>query len=164
MAMQLADMEWQPGEKILIYGIGNPGRQDDGLGVRLVEMLERDCLPGLITLEANYQLNVEDALLTSEYASVLFVDASVEAQCPAPFSLRRLEPARESAFTSHAMSPGAVLALCADLYGKKPRAFLCALPGYSWEVNEELSPGALTNLEGAYRSLSGALECMKFPS
>ena len=28
-------------KKILLYGYGNPGRQDDGLGVLLVEELEK---------------------------------------------------------------------------------------------------------------------------
>ena len=51
--------------KILVYGYGNPGRQDDGLGVALVEELEQwvatEKIPGL-DFDSNYQLNAEDAL------------------------------------------------------------------------------------------------------
>ena len=35
-------------KKILIYGYGNPGRQDDGLGTMLVERLEQRVLANQI--------------------------------------------------------------------------------------------------------------------
>ena len=48
-----------------------PGRQDDGLGPALVELLEAAALEG-VALDANYQLNVEDALACSQHDSVIF--------------------------------------------------------------------------------------------
>ncbi len=67
--------------RILIYGYGNPGRQDDGLGIRLVERLEEwSVLNGLdgVSFENNYQLNIEDAEAISDQELVIFADASEE--------------------------------------------------------------------------------------
>ena len=142
-----------PGERLLIFGIGNLGRQDDGLGVRLVEQLESLGLPAHVTLEANYQLAPEDALLLAAHDVVLFVDATVSPDASAPYVISPVAPASEMSFSSHALSMGSLLALCGRLYGKAPRAFALALPGYAFEVNAELSPQASENLDHARRDL-----------
>jgi len=140
-----------PGERLLIYGIGNVGRQDDGLGVRFVEHLERLGPPAHVTLEANYQLAPEDALQLADHDVVLFVDATVAPDAPAPYVIAPVLPASEVSFSSHALSMGSLLALCTRLYGRAPRAYAMALPAYSFEVNAELSEGARGNLEQAMR-------------
>ena len=138
-----------PGERLLIYGIGNPGRQDDGLGVRFVEHLESMGPAPHVTLEANYQLAPEDALQLTEHDVVLFVDATVAPDAPAPYAVSPVSPASEISFSSHALSMGSLLALCQRLYGRAPRAFALALPGYAFEVNAELSIRARENLQHA---------------
>jgi hydrogenase maturation protease len=142
-----------PGERLLIYGIGNLGRQDDGLGVRFVEHLERLGAPAHITLEANYQLAPEDALQLADHDVVLFVDATVAPDAPTPYGIAPVSAASEISFSSHALGMGSLLALCLRLYGRAPRAFALALPGYAFEVNAELSEGARGNLEQALRDL-----------
>jgi hydrogenase maturation protease len=134
------------GSRILVYGIGNPGRQDDGLGPALVEMLEAAGIAG-IDLDANYQLNVEDALACSQHDSVIFADASET--CEAPYAFTELEPAREISFTTHELAPAAVLALSEDLYGKRPNAWTLAIRGYAWDIGVGLSPLAEVNLSAA---------------
>lgn len=47
------------------------------------------------------------------------------------------------------MSPSSVLALCRELYGKEPDAFLLSIKGYSWEFGEEISRRARENLDKA---------------
>lgn len=143
----------RPEEKLLIYAIGNVGRQDDGLGIRLLDRLAETALPAGVTLEANYQLSIEDALLIAEFDAVLFIDATVDKDAPAPFSLRPLAPAAEVTFSTHSTSPAGVLSLCDELYGRRPRAFLLALPGYEWELREELSALAQRNLEQTCQAL-----------
>jgi hydrogenase maturation protease len=133
--------------RTLVYGYGNPGRQDDGLGVELARRVEDAGFPG-VACDSNYQLNVEDALEIAGYDAVIFADASVSAT--EPFAFIRLEPAHEISFTTHAMSPGSVLALCEDLYGKKPAAFVLGIRGYSWEQREGLTVQAVSNLEKAF--------------
>jgi hydrogenase maturation protease len=141
------------GERLLIYGIGNPGRQDDALGVLVVERLEGERLPATVTLEANYQLTPEDALALSQHDVVIFVDATVAPEATAPYSLKPVEPQAVNGFSSHALGMGTVLELCARLYGRAPRAYALALPAYEFEVNAELSPGAAENLARASADL-----------
>jgi hydrogenase maturation protease len=136
------------GARILVYGYGNPGRQDDGLGPAMVDRLEAEPIPGVAT-DSNYQLQVEDAMAVSESDTVIFVDASVSGD--APFVWSSLEPERGAAFTTHAVSPGSVLALCRDLYGRSARAYVLAIRGFGWEFTEGLTPMAERNLEAAYR-------------
>jgi hydrogenase maturation protease len=135
------------GLRILVYGYGNPGREDDGLGVELARLIEGRALHG-VTCDSNYQLNVEDALEVSEYDAVVFADASLS--CAEPFVFERLEPAPGITFTTHAMPAGSVLALCEELYGKRPAAFILGIRGYSWEAREGLGAQALTNLQKAF--------------
>jgi hydrogenase maturation protease len=141
--------------RTLVIGIGNPGRHDDGLGPALVELLEAARLEG-VAFDSNYQLNVEDALVCSEHETVIFADASETAE--APFSFAELEPAREIAFTTHELSPAAVLALCEELYGRRPKAWTLAIRGYEWHIDEGLSPRAEINLSSALAFLLGRLK------
>lgn len=142
--------------RILVLGYGNPGRQDDGLGPAVAEAVEAWALPN-VTTETPYQLNIEDAAALAEHDMVLFVDASVDA--PEPYALERIEPAAEIAFTSHSVSPGAVLALCVDHFHARPVAYVLAVRGYAFEFEEGLTPKARENLARALacvQSLIGA--------
>jgi hydrogenase maturation protease len=130
----------------LVYGFGNPGRGDDGLGVAFCEQLERLALPHL-AIETNYQLNVEDAATIAEKDIVVFVDASRDEI--ASFRLSVLQPAAGIEFTTHAMSPGSVLALCHELYARRPAAFVLEIRGYEWELGMPLSAAASRHLDEA---------------
>ena len=137
--------------RTLIYGIGNPGRRDDGLGPKLVSLIEAEGIDN-VDCDSNYQLNIEDALTCSHYDAVVFVDAS-ETTAP-PFEFKELEPAREIAFTTHELSPASVLALTEELYARRPRAWMLAVRGYEWELAEGLSPRAEINLSAALAFLA----------
>ena len=141
--------------KILIYGFGNPGRQDDGLGPAIIERLEYESIPGIAT-DCNYQLNIEDAYDVAENDVVVFVDASVNAD--EPFSFSRIEPSAEITFTTHSMSPQSVLALCAELYDRKLDAYILGIRGYEWDFEVGLTSKAESNLNDAYRFLTGWLK------
>lgn len=140
--------------RILVFGYGNPGRQDDGLGPALVGMLEEERFPG-ITTDCNYQLQIEDAAAVSEHDAVIFVDASCVGE--EPFTFSELEPSNEITFTTHTMSPASVLALCHELYGTSVRAYLLAIRGYEWELVEGLSPMAGKNLDLACRFIKSRI-------
>lgn len=135
---------------LLIYGYGNPGRQDDGLGVALVEELEAwaraEGVEGVV-FDTNYQLNAEDALAVAEARAVVFIDATAEGT--EPFEFRRLKPRGEIAFSTHAMSPESVLALAEELYGATPPVWLLAIRGCSWEPNAPPTPAARDHLAAA---------------
>lgn len=134
----------------LVCGFGNPGRRDDGLGPALVARLESD--PALkertdIRTEARLQLNIEDALTVSAVEEVIFADASTRAK--PPFEFKRIRPRVKLAFSTHALAPAAVLALCRELYGRTPKAFLLGIRGYAWELEEGLTARAARNLDRA---------------
>jgi hydrogenase maturation protease len=134
-------------KKILIYGYGNPGRQDDGLGIMLVERLEQWSLTNQINyvfFDANYQLNIEDALTISKYDMVIFVDASVEEI--ESVQLTRVVASQKTEFTMHAMAPAFILHLCQTLYGKFPYTYLLHIKGYEFDFLGDISQSAEKNL------------------
>jgi len=137
-------------KSIYVYGFGNPGRQDDGLGPMIIDKLETENIAG-ITTDSNYQLNIEDADNISGSDMVIFVDASIAAD--EPFSFERIEPSAEITFTTHSMSPESVIALCGDIYGRVPESYVLAIRGYEWEMFEGLSEKAMDNFNAAYNFL-----------
>ncbi len=134
--------------RALVYGYGNPGRLDDGLGPALVRELAARGLGAEADLETAYQLQVEDAALVGGHELVIFADAA--AAGPEPFELRPLEPRGRPEFSTHSLAPGAVLALAREHFGGPAQAFVLGLRGYEFDdYGERLSPGARRNLAAA---------------
>lgn len=136
--------------KILVYGFGNPGRQDDGLGVSFAEAMQQWAISeGIheLATETNYQLNLEDASTISAFDVVVFADAS-EADVP-DFRLELLEPSARTEFSMHAVSPAFILHLCKDIFNKSPEAWLLHIKGYKWNFLAEPTNEAAGNLAGA---------------
>ncbi len=144
--------------KILVLGYGNPGREDDGLGPAVVEALEALDLSG-VTVDADYQLNVEDAAALAEHDIVLFVDASVKG--PDPYSYKEIGPASEITFTSHSVSPESVVAMSEDHFGKRPRAYVLAIRGHRFEFAEGLTPQGQKNLKEALAYIQSLIQAWK---
>jgi len=151
-------------KKILIYGYGNPGRQDDALGVLLTTKMEnwsKKHKLNIIQFDTNYQLNIEDALLISEYDMVIFADASIEEI--SHYTISRVIPNPKAEFSMHAISPEFVLYLCQKLYNKHPETYLLHLKGYEFEFLSQLTQKAKNNLEMAFGFLTDVLEQSIFP-
>ena len=125
-----------------MLGYGNPGRKDDGLGPALAEAIAEADLPEL-KADAAYQLTIEDAAEIAEHDVVLFIDAA--AQGADPFFVRKVGPTGAVAFTSHVMTPQALLSVCRDVFKKTPTAWLVAVRGYHFGYGEGLSARASTN-------------------
>ena len=148
-------------KKVLIYGYGNPGRKDDGMGIKITEMIEEwktahDLYQ--IDVDSNYQLNVEDAEKVSQYDIVIFADASQETDLT-NFRLTEVEPNEQKVeFTMHAVSPAYIVHLCQKLFHKKPEAKLLSIKGYRWEFEEGISDSALLNMERAFIFLQCQLQ------
>ncbi len=133
--------------KILLLAIGNDGRADDGLGWAFGRRLEAE--PAFAgEVEYRFQLQVEDALLAAGYEVVFFVDASREA-LPDGFDCVRCHPEEGATYTTHFLTPGAVLRLCRDLYDAAPAAYLLRIQGESWDLEIGLSPSAQARLDRA---------------
>ncbi len=141
--------------KTLLYGYGNPGRMDDGLGTSFVEdfqrWIEQEDIKNIHT-DSNYQLNIEDAEKISAYESVIFVDASKEPI--EQFSFTKVDAAKARVeFTMHAVSPAYVLYLCKDLFQKSPETYLLHIKGFEWDFKETLTPKAQENKNAAMQFL-----------
>lgn len=97
-----------------------------------------------VTVDNSFQLNVEDAFQMSEYDVVVFVDATKENI--SDFAMTKVIPQDTTGITTHSMSPGMLLHLCSELYGRNPQTYLLRIKGYQWELGDKLSEHAEQNL------------------
>lgn len=139
----------------LLIAIGNSARKDDGLGWAFLEGLKKqNCFTGKST--SCYQLQVEDAEMISKYRTIIFVDATVE-HLPSGYALEEIAALNDFTFTTHALTPQAVLFLCKNLYSRVPKAYTLKIQGIHWELKIGLSQTAKKNLEKALKTFKGSL-------
>lgn len=147
-------------KRVLVYGYGNPGRQDDGLGIEMANMIQHwidEHKLGCMTTDSNYQLNIEDAEKISDWDIVVFVDATKEADVN-EYRFKEVEKSDAKVeFTMHAVSPSYVLHLSDSLFNKTPETYVLAIRGYEWELKEGLTANATLNLEQAFQYLTRKL-------
>jgi hydrogenase maturation protease len=145
--------------RTLLFGIGNCGRSDDGLGWAFLDRLEQlTDFSGQI--EYRYQLQVEDAAMVSQADRVIFVD-SYQGNLPDGYQWMSCQPSKDFEFTSHVLAPSAVMYLCQDLFDRTPPADLLLIQGDCWDLQTTLSAAAECRLEKAlesFRSHIGAAE------
>ncbi len=136
--------------KILLYGYGNPGRQDDGLGNVFIDRIEKwvkENKLSYIELDSNYQLNIEDSEAISDKDLAIFIDASVEEI--EDFCITKVSSESEITYTTHAASPGYIVDLCKQIYKTAPPTYLIHIKGYEWDFKEGLTDQAIENLDKA---------------
>ncbi len=129
----------------LIYGIGNAGRQDDGLGWAFLDWLDEKQLCPEVQLNWHYQLQLEDADLISDKKLVLFVDASKSPSVES-FKLETVIPKMNISFTSHALTISSIMAVCQTCFNTVPEEHLLTIRGYEWSLQQRLSVKARQNL------------------
>jgi len=136
-----------PTRPLLIFGYGNPSRGDDALGPELLERLQRQGLPEqTVELLSDFQLQIEHALDLVDRERVLFVDASLNVD--PPYRFERIQPQRDQSFTSHALTPAALLHVYQQLQRQPPPpCYLLAIRGYLFELGQPISRQAEANLE-----------------
>jgi hydrogenase maturation protease len=136
----------------LVFGYGNPYRQDDGVAwhvlVTLAKRLghqvpaaiedEFKLVDGAPDLRYDLQLTPEIAEAVAGYERVCFVDAHTG---NIPEDIRVIEVEREfqkSPFTHH-LTPSTCLAMAQTLYGCSPEAILVSIRGYEFGFVQSLS-------------------------
>jgi hydrogenase maturation protease len=138
---------------LLVFGWGNLSRGDDALGPLFVQQLcalAGDAVGNRVDFLEDYQLQIEHAIDLMSRERVLFVDASLN--CEAPFEVTTLHAAREASFTTHAISPVAVMQVYRDLYGpESPPCTLLAIRGMRFELGAPPGREALEHLAQALR-------------
>jgi hydrogenase maturation protease len=127
---------------VLVFGYGNPSRGDDALGPEFVHALElraADAIArGELEVLTDFQLQVEHALDLRGRKRVYFVDATASGEDLV--SMRRLTAKRDASFTTHAVSPEALLHTYEEVEGTPaPECFVIALRGERFELGEPMS-------------------------
>ena len=133
--------------KCIIFGIGNSGRQDDGLGWAFLDLLKKNEFEKA-SFEYKYQLQIEDAELICNYDTVIFVDASKNELIDG-YKFYTCKPSNKHSFSTHALVPETILYLSEHLYEHKPKAYILAIQGYEWELKNGLTKMAVENLNKA---------------
>lgn len=133
---------------ILVFGYGNLSRGDDAVGPLLLEYLEGRIDPSRIELQTDFQLQIEHALDLQDRELVIFVDASVAED--SPFAFKRLHPCHDNSYSSHAMSPAALLYVFKNVTGRTPPpSYLLSIKTQSFELGEDIGQAATENLRQA---------------
>lgn len=133
--------------KLLLFGYGNPGRGDDALGPELIGRIAQLHLAD-VECQNDMQLQVEHVTDLAACKRVLFIDADMS--CTEPFDFSEIGAVKDDSYTSHAMSPTALLHAYSQVYGKDaPPAFLLRIRGYDFELGDPLTGKASANLERA---------------
>ena len=131
-------------KKILIFGVGNNGRQDDGLGWAFLDFLETLNLD--FDIEYRYQLQIEDAEMSLNYDTVIFVDATKE-QTKNGYTFTDCFASEEYSFSTHALRPETILFLSNSIYNHFPKSYILGIEGYEWELQIGLTKKAKLNLD-----------------
>jgi hydrogenase maturation protease len=149
-------MQQHPPNPNLIFTWGNPSRGDDALGPAMYELLQQEDFSG-VDLLTDFQLQIEHAIDLEGRERVLFVDASTSAS--APFELVRLQPEQDASYTTHAMSPQALLSVYRQVNGcAPPPAWLLSIRGYEFGLGLPLSPQANKHLQAAFNHIKRLLD------
>jgi hydrogenase maturation protease len=135
--------------KLLLFGYGNPGRGDDALGPELIARIAQMHLED-VECQNDMQLQVEHVTDLDGCDRVLFIDADMS--CAEPVEFSEIGATRDDSYTSHAMSPSALLEAYRDVYRKDaPPAFQLRIRGYDFELGDPLSGKTTDNLDAATR-------------
>lgn len=146
----------------LVIAVGNPSRGDDALGPLLCQRLQTwlddgddalaRSLAGRIELLEEFQLQVEHVLDLQGRQRVLVMDASLDTK--APCDCYRAVARRDESFSSHALSPEALLAVWPHVAdGEPPPLDVLALRGTAFELGAPLSDTARISLEQGWQGL-----------
>lgn len=135
--------------RVLLFGYGNPGRGDDALGPVFVEQFQQST-PANIYFQTDMQLLVEHATDLATHEQIVFVDADM--RCPEPFCFSAIQAQKDDSYTSHALTPAALLFVYQQVYQcNAPPAFLLRIRGYHFALGDNLSQQASNNLNAAFR-------------
>ena len=137
---------------MLLLGIGNELRGDDGAGPRVARALE-----GRVSwdVRAVHGLTPELADDLAEVDLALFVDAHADLALTQPTwtHLRVAAATPGTPLLGHALDVPGLLGLTARLHGRAPRAATLSLPARDFSLGETLTPTAEAGVAAAVAAL-----------
>jgi len=127
-----------------VVGFGNTARGDDGVGPLVVRRLRAS---GLSSARVRFLVREElsDDLLDclKEASLIIFVDSSV-GKSSEDVHWKKIQASRFPSSFTHAMTPQTFLWLLHLVKGKRPEAWLVAIPGEEFESDGVISPKAMS--------------------
>ena len=141
---------------LTILAWGNVSRGDDAIGPLLAERLRGTMPPGLNVIE-DHQLNIEHITDLDSDGAALFIDASVDTA--EGFRVQRIEPSGDGNFSTHAISPQALLNVFERATGQPaPESWLLHVAARDFELGSSLGDVAAAATEAADHFLQDLLE------
>ena len=135
-------------DKLLVFGYGNPSRGDDALGPMAVDQLSEWQIRhrwNHLHLLTDYQLQIEHITDLEDQDLVVFIDADI--CCAPPFVVNTCAALNDQSYTSHALSPQALLGIYRHVHNEDPPpSYLIQIRGEQFELGEPLSIAAKSNL------------------
>lgn len=144
-----------------LFTWGNPSRGDDAIGPALHQIIKRliaELSLKNIQLIEDFQLQPEHVFDINEDACLVFIDASYQGN--SAYQITPVNRVEEIGYTSHALSPEALLTLYEKTRNKHcPPAFLLSVRGYHFDFGAPLSKQAEENSKLATAFLKKLLTC-----
>ena len=139
-------------KKTLVFGYGNPDRQDDGvawhilaalakrLGQQFPVSIDEDFLLASGTPDLAYvlQLTPELAEIIAGYHRVCFIDAHT-GDIPDEIRVTEVKGEYQASPFTHHLTPASCLAIAQTLYSAKTEAILVSVQGYEFGFSHLLS-------------------------
>lgn len=139
-------------EETLVIALGNPLRQDDGVGLAVAQALRGR---GRLDVRVVHQLLPELAESLSRAPLVVFVDAR-RGGPPGGVKRERVVGDRRDWSGSHVLDPARLIGLCRSLYGRAPEAWAVSISGQQFGFGDDLSEPVRRAVPAAVRFVLGA--------
>jgi hydrogenase maturation protease len=132
--------------QVLIIGLGNPLRGDDGLGWHAVQQLRKALPVENVEMITCHQLTPELAEAVARSRRVIFIDARV-GEPAGEINLGQINPTSvPPPVFSHRLDTLGLMQYSRELYGTWPEAFTVSLNGQAYGHAEKLSDPVQSSL------------------
>ena len=155
---------------ILIIGYGNSLRQDDGAGLILADLIERECFKQHVPVEKIkvHQLMPElsQKIANETVNTVIFADTRVtqiDTNSNAGVHIDPIVTDNVSPSVGHHLSPATLLIYAKLLYNRQPSAWGATIPGINFDHGEDLSSLTQRALAQSHTSITHWLHQIASP-
>lgn len=145
----LAPMKINP--RILVAGIGNPIRSDDGIGPYISQCFEEKKITG-VTTAIYHQLHTELVEEFLRYDCIVICDASVEGDGVSFYPLQ--EKLQSPVSSSHHVNAALITSLAKQLYRNEMQVMICSVRAYNFDMGETFSSQGKKNADEAVSIIS----------
>ncbi len=145
---------------LLFFGYGNPSRGDDAVGPIIIErLLEEPRFKRYIDrfdALTDYQLQIEHSVDMHQRKQVIFIDAIIGQT--EPFLFTRINANEDRSYTTHALSPQALMSVYQQVYHLPPApTYLLSIQSTQFELGTTISDISASAIEQAMLYIESSL-------